>query len=164
MSALSLPRPNNLDTRFGDIVEHDLYMIAERVKEVDPSLFIVKHPERPEQPYAIIERCADHVDRLVFRTDTLDGRIVEKLQYLLNVPFEKRFAEAEAKEAQAKASAEAAEREHMYETIGAPMLPLLLKTGAIDSRRESYPLRGVTRGKGSKRNSMPAERDWIGRK
>lgn len=152
--SLSVPRPSNMDTRFGNLVEHDLYMIAERIKEVDPSLFIVFHEEREDaSKYVVMEKCEDGVDRMVFRTDALDGRIIEKLQYLRHVPFERRLAEAERTEAQAKASHESYQREKMYEEIGAPMLPLLLKTGAIDSRRESYPTRGVTGGKGSKAKS-----------
>lgn len=151
--SLSLPRPDNMDKNFGERVEHDMFMISDRVKELDPNLFIVFHEDREELPYVIMEIGRDGNEHYVFGTDVLDGRVIEKLEYLLHVPFEYRFAEAEKEEAKAKADREAYEHEKLYEEVGAPMLPLLLKTGAIDTRRESYPTRGVTGGKGSKKKS-----------
>lgn len=137
-----VPRPENLDTRYGDFVEHDMYSIAQRVREVDKSLRIAFHPGRDE-PYTIMERGSDGVDRFVFRTAELDGRIIEKLHYLLNVPFEKRFAEVQRLEAKNKQEYAQYERDKMYAEIGEPMLPALVKAGAIDSRPQSFPKRGV---------------------
>lgn len=153
MSALAVNRHPILDSKMGEIIPGDLYMIADRIHEFDSSLFIAYHPDNERGQYVVMEQCSDGVDRFVIRIKELDGRIIEKLRYMLHIPFEKRFAEAERVEAKLDAELKEAKLDAAFEQIGAPMQRLLYTTGGIDSRRESYPLRGVTSGKGSKAKS-----------
>lgn len=147
MTSLALPRPDNLRGRYGALVESDVYDICSRIKEVDPNLYI-QLLDPPVQfagkvyHYAIVEVCRDGVERLVCRVEELDARVIEHMQYLLHVPFEKRFAEAERLEA--KAEAERREKEHaeLYERIGRPMWTDLERCGFIQ-RPASYAKRGI---------------------
>jgi hypothetical protein len=157
MSSLAVPlRPDNIRGRFGELVEADVFHICARVKEVDPNLYIyvVDKPGELEKRFSIVELCRDGEERLVFRTNVLDGRIIEKLQYLLRVPFKTRFAEAEALEAKAEEERQRLEHEDLYERIGRPMLTDLDRCGFIPGgRRSSYAKRGVTGGRGSLRST-----------
>lgn len=136
-------------------VEGDVFRICERLEEIDKSLFVypldppVKAGDRTCH-YSIVEECADGVPRLVFRATALDARILEHVQYLMNVPFEKRFAEAEARADKLEAEARENEKDELYETMGRPMLTDLERCGFIQ-RRTSYAKRGVTGGRGSRR-------------
>lgn len=145
MSSLALPKPQNMRGRYNRHVDGDVYNIAERIAEIDPSLYI--DPIEPpitlgDQTwnFAITEKCADGVERLVFRTECLDARILEHVQYLLHVPFEKRFDEAERREAKLQAEAKENELNELYERIGGPMRVDLERCGFAD-RNSSYPKR-----------------------
>lgn len=133
----------------------DVFNICERIKEIDPNLYIyaldppVLLGDRVLN-YSICEICRDGVERLVMRVNALDARIIEHLEYLLRVPFEQRFAEAERRADKIEADAREAELDKLYEEVGAPMLPLLERTGFM-TRRSSYAKRGVTGGRGSLR-------------
>src|SRR5437868_5076558 len=90
--------PSNLHLRDSvttTFVDGDLYHIADRIKELSEDLYIVQLEEGGQYGYAIMEHCRDGVDRLVFRTPALDGRVVDKLKYLMSVPLKERFAIAE---------------------------------------------------------------------
>lgn len=152
MSTLTLPRPDNLRGRFGQMVESDVYMIADRVREIDPSLFIYA-TDQPgvAKKYAICEHCVDGVERLVFATDELDARVLTHLQYLLRVPFEHRFAEAERIADQNEAERKQNETDEFYERLGRPMWTRLEHDGFIETRGVSFPKAGATGGKGSLR-------------
>lgn len=141
--SLTVPRHEILDSKMGDSIPGDLYMIADRIAEFDSALYVAYHPDNEKGQYVVMEQCKDGVDRFVTRVAELDGRIIEKLRYMQGVPFEKRFAEAERVEAKAKEDLKQLRLDTAYEQLGAPMLPLLLKTGAIDSRPASYPTRGI---------------------
>lgn len=71
-------------------VESDVYNICTRIKEIDPNLSVVLHEGHP-QPWVVMERGPDGEDRFVSRYENLDARILEKLRYMLAVPFEKRL-------------------------------------------------------------------------
>lgn len=158
MSGLILPgdfAPSNLhllpgqSTRF---VEGDVFNIAERVKEVDPSLHIVQLDSR-EYPYAVMEHCQDGVERLVFKCKALDNRVVERLRYLMARPFDERFAELEREEFKFEQDRKEAELERLYHELGDPMRYQLERDGFITSRGKSYAKRGVTGNKGSRDKS-----------
>lgn len=128
--------------RYDRHVDGDVYNISERIAEIDPSLWI--DPLDPPVTigdqtwnWAITELCADGVERLVFRTAELDARILEHVQYLLHVPFEHRFAEAEAREVKIEAERKENELNELYENIGGPMRIDLERCGFAD-RPESY--------------------------
>lgn len=128
-------------------VDGDVYNISERIAEIDPSLYI--DPLDPPVTigdktwnFAITELCADGVERLVFRTEQLDARILEHVRYLLHVPFAVRFAEAEAREAKLDAERKENELNELAENVGLPMLRDLERTG-FTQRRTSYAKRGV---------------------
>lgn len=143
MSALALPRPSNLRGGPGTHVEGDVYRICDRIREIDSNLWI---DPLPGGGFAICERCADNVDRLVYKAPALDARIVEQLEYLLHVPFEQRFAEAEKEAAKYEAEHREKELDELYERLGGPMLPALERTGFIQ-RSKSYP-KSKRRGRG----------------
>lgn len=113
------------------MVESDLYDICERIKEIDPSLFIVLLDDGDRAAYAVMERCADGVERLVSKHRELDQRVLDKLMYLKSVPFEKRFAQIEAQIDREEAEEREREAEEMYETTGAPMYRELKRCGFI---------------------------------
>jgi hypothetical protein len=149
MASLALPtRPANLRGRFGDLVESDVFHICERLHELDKSLNV--HVIDPpiafgEKVYrfAVTEQCADGVERLVFRVEELDARIIEHVRYLLRVPFEHRFNEAEKLADKLTAEAKEHELDKLYDTMGAPMLRQLEHDGFITHRGKSFPKRGV---------------------
>ena len=148
MTSIDIPgsaAPNNLhfgvDVR-ATIVDGDLYDICERIKEVDPRLFIVVLDTKSDEDYsfAIMEHCDDGWDRLVWRVKELDQRVLTKAERLRAIPFEHRLEEAEAMEARMKAEDEAVAFDELYENLGAPMRREFAKTGFIDPRKTtSYP-------------------------
>jgi hypothetical protein len=139
-------RPVNLYADNVTVVDSDVYKICDRIREVSPDLYIVyNHDDATGKPFAIMEKCIDGVDRLVFKTPELDGRVIEKLQYLRSVPFEKRFAEAEKKVEKDKKDFDDEQLEKLYDEMGIPMRYQLWHDGFIDHRNVSYPKRGPKR-------------------
>ena len=92
---IQVPRPHNLRGSPNiKLVEHDVYNICNRVKELDPNLYIVLH-QGHDRPWVVMEHCRDNVDRFVSRYKELTPQIIDDLHYMLAVPFEKRLEEAE---------------------------------------------------------------------
>lgn len=150
MSSLALPKPDNLrvpDHGRAHLVEADVYHICDRIKELDPNLYVylldppVCFGERTYR-YSVTEFCADRVERLVRRYEELDARVIENLEYMLRVPFEHRLQAAEATEAQNDAARKEQDFERLYEQVGAPMRRDLERCG-FASRNTSYAKRGV---------------------
>lgn len=158
MSELAVPAtPDNFRDDFGvEVVDGDTYMICERIRELsekvtgDPHALRIRRRIRGDGSYYYIvsEICRDKVERWVLRASALDGRIIARLEYMLHVPYEHRFKEAEKIEAKYEAELKEAQLDKLYETMGAPMLPKLEQCGFI-TRPRSYPKRGTTGGKGS---------------
>lgn len=143
-----LPRPDNVRGRFGSYVTHDVFHIAERLQELDRNLY-VSALETPIQwhgrsyNFTVSEICADGVERFVLRTEALDGRVIERCERMLRIPFETRFAELEKQEATwAKEDREAA-LDQLYEDMGGEMLIQLDRCGFIQ-RPTSFPKRNPT--------------------
>lgn len=141
MTNLALPRPDNLRVPLGSrahLVESDVYHICERLREIDPNLYLyaldppVEFGDKTYR-WSVNEFCGDGVERLVARYEELDARIIENILYLAHVPFEKRLAEAERIEAQNEADNKQAELEELYERFGGPMRHQLFHDGFADS-------------------------------
>lgn len=146
--SLAIPiQPSNLRLSRKIPIDSDVFNICERVKELDPRLTIHAydppvHVGDKTYNYGISEQCDDGVERLVYRVEALDGRIIEHLQYLLHVPFERRFAIAERLADAAEEERKEADLDELYETMGRPMLTQLEHDGFIQ-RPRSYAKRGV---------------------
>lgn len=150
---LHLPfKPSNLEVPYGysDVhVDGDLYNICERVKEISPDLFIIPLPEGSGPwRFSIGERCKDGVERLVFHTRELDGRVVDELRRIMAMPLNERLRKLEQEEHQFDADERERQLDELYETVGRPMWTELEKCGFIQ-RGVSYPKSGATGGKGS---------------
>lgn len=98
MPLSTMPVPQNMKVAGGGtmtFVEGDVYNIAQRLQQVDPSLFLYLHEGSPK-PWVVVEKCADGVERFVKRYEELGGHIIEDLRYMLAVPFEQRMKRLEA--------------------------------------------------------------------
>jgi len=114
MLVSSIPSNLKLDVS-GDqtammMVDSDLYNIAERIKEIDPNLYIVYH-EKHEKPFTVMENCTDGVTRFVARYEELDSRVLDHLRYIASVPFDERLKKAEAEVDAAAAAYESIDEE-----------------------------------------------------
>lgn len=129
---VAVGRPSNLQApTLNTIVESDVFDICNRIKEIDPDLVIVANDEGHAHPFSI-----QHVDKrgqayLVMNAEVLDARILTELQYLLSVPFEKRYAEAERRERESEVAAIEQQREALYEKIGHQFYAQLDRCGFI---------------------------------
>jgi len=146
MSKIVVPgssAPSNLVLAEGvsaAMVEGDVYNICERIKEVDPSLFIIQlENDAKGCAYAIMERCEDGMDRLVYKTQELDQRIIEKCQYMKRVPFEHRAQMIMEQVDREEEERREKESEELYEKLGAPMRREFARTGFIDGTGQSFP-------------------------
>ena len=124
------------------MVTGDVYNIANRIKEkFGPNLFIVVHDNHPK-PFVVMEHCADGAERLVKRYEALDARIIEDLEYMLKVPFEKRqkIAELEVAKAEAERDRAFAESEK-FDYFATEMKREMKRANMIDPLHETiYPL------------------------
>lgn len=137
--------PSNLHLRpavKARYVTGDLYDIAQRMREVDATLYAVELSEADEHSYAIMEDCEDGMQRLVFKVRELDGRVLEKLRYLMARPLAERIALVDAENHRLDAQRQDDELEQLYEDLGAPMWRELEQCGFIQ-RPASFPKLGV---------------------
>lgn len=123
--------PPNMRAKLGAFVESDVFDICHRILEIDPDLVIVPNDETHAHRFSI-----HHLDKagneyLVMTADVLDARILTDLQYLLHVPFEKRYAEAERLEKENERKRDEAERERLYEKMGYQFYRQLDRCGFI---------------------------------
>lgn len=150
-TALALPEgyaPSNLhlapsvQTRF---VDGDMFDICKRIAHVSRSLYIVQLTDRKgtDCTYVVMERGLDGGSYMVLKTKELDARVIERVEYLLRVPFDKRFAEAEALERKAEADLRQAAIDETYERVGHAFQRQLWHDGFIEHRKTSYPTKGV---------------------
>lgn len=146
MSALALPTtPSNLKlppSVWHKIVDADVYGICDRIREVSASLFIVLLENDPVHNFAIMERCEDGAERLVFKVVELDGRVVQKLEHLQAIPLKERFEQIERENHRFEEQERERQVDDLYERVGAPMWRDLEQCGFIQ-RPVSYPKRGV---------------------
>jgi hypothetical protein len=160
-TALALPEgyaPSNLHlapsvkARF---VDSDMFDICKRIAHVSRQLFIVqleeKDPSRiqrgtPPVNYVIMEMGIDGGAYLVYKLrpgEPLDARVIEKVEYMLRVPMDKRFEEAERLEREAEEQIRQDAIDETYEKVGAAFQRQLWHDGFIEHRRTSYATKGV---------------------
>jgi hypothetical protein len=143
------PRPANVQGKFGSWVEADVFHISERIREVGENLRIqlLDPPQMvngQERRFAIVElTAADGSHELVYRAPALDGRVIEHVEYLLQVPFNKRFAEAERLADKQNKEDEENRIDQMVEEFGHEFQGQLWRNGFIQSRGRSYPSRHI---------------------
>lgn len=140
-------RPSNLHLPPGvklETIESDVFGICDQIREISDRLFIVVMHQGSQHACAIMERCDDNVDRLIFRVKQLDGRVVKRLRRMMGMSFEDRYKEAEREEFRMKEQEEEAAFEELYERMGAPMWSQLDRDGFIQ-RPVSYPKVGVAK-------------------
>lgn len=155
MSSLLIPvAPTNYRSDWGSVqVSGDVYRICERVAEIDPNLIVRERPDWQTAGgfrYIISEMSKDNVERWVLGIDDLDGRLIERLERMLYIPFEERYAAAEREEEQHKKAEVERELDELAETIGLPMQTQLERCGFVQ-RPVSYPKSGHVGGRGSLR-------------
>jgi hypothetical protein len=126
------------------VVTSDIYMICERIKEINPRLYLLELEQDSREGqrfgYAIMEKCIDGVDRVIFRVtkDRLDARVLEKLRYIMALDLNERIAVCDReREREEKAQAEAASEE-IWNSVGGPMWVELERDGFIETRPISY--------------------------
>ena len=150
MGKIILPRPENVRGRFGSYVTHDVYHIAERLQEVSPRLFVstLDPPiEFHDEVYnfAVSEMCSDGVERLVCRVESLDGRLIEKVERMLRIPFAHRLRELEKLEAKWAEEEKQRQLDELYDRMGEPFLRKLEECNFIDPKwKHSYAKRNNT--------------------
>lgn len=138
--------PSNLhlspEVRVSTMIDGDMYEICKRIEEVSDRLFIIDLQHDDKHTYAIMERCDDGVERLVYKVKELDGRVITKLQKMMKKTLSERYEALEREEHRLNEQAREDELDRLYEEVGAPMLTELEKCGFIQ-RGISYPKLGV---------------------
>lgn len=87
---LLAPKPHNLRLKGARLVESDVYHVCERMKEIDPNLYVMLQEGHPK-PWVIMEMCADGECRMVGRYDELTPKILDHLREMLATPFQERI-------------------------------------------------------------------------
>ncbi len=150
-TALALPEgyaPSNLHLAPSvqvRMVDGDMFDICKRLAHVSRSLFIVQLTDRKGKHcnYVIMERGIDGGAYMVLKTTELDARVIERVEYLLRVPFDKRFEEAERLEAEAVRQMEQNAIDEAVEKVAHGFQRQLWHDGFVEHRKKSYPTRGV---------------------
>jgi len=150
--------PSNLHLRpttRATFVENDVYDIAKRVARIDRRLYILQldDADADKCAWAVMERCDDGVERLVYKAKALDAHIVTKLEELMSVPLHERIRRAEAQCRKWDDEQHELMHEELYERLGRPMWGQLEHDGFIGPRPVSYPKSGVVGGRGSLKRS-----------
>lgn len=142
MSDLIAPRPFNLSLPPGmhvQEVEGDLYDICSRLAEISPRIFVNLLTGDDQHAFAIMEHCIDGVDRMIFKVQTLDQRVLRKVEGIMALSLSERIAKAEQENYRFEADQKEQEFEELYDKLGAPMRRELERTGFITLRNMSYP-------------------------
>ena len=145
--------PTNFRDDWGRLeVTGDVYNICRRMRELSPNLRLRERRDWDDGGfrYIVSEISLDGAERWVMGLNELDGRLIERLQRMLHVPFEDRFAAAERAETKLKAQQDETKLDMLAENIGLPMLTDLERTGFV-SRPRSYAKAGHVGGRGSLR-------------
>lgn len=148
MHDLLLKRPDNVRGPFGTYVNHDVYHIAERLQEIDPHLVVSAHEPKSFGDFTwnfTISELTPGGERLVMRVKDLDGRVVERIEYLLRVPWEQRYAEMECEEAKWEEEQHQKELDELYENVGGNMRHQLYRCGFADAPTSYRPMNRTAR-------------------
>lgn len=150
MAPSNLHLRDSVRTRF---VTSDQFDIANRLKALSPNLYVLELSEGDKYAYNIMETAKDGTEMLVLQVKELDGRVLDRLRYLMAVPLQQRLAILDAEGRKYEADAKEAELEELYETLGGPMAAQLYHDGFTTTRPTSYAKSGVTGGRGSRAKS-----------
>lgn len=148
MHDLILKRPDNVRGPFGTYVNHDVFHISERLEEISPHLLISAHDTKRMGPFTwnfTISELVPGGERLVFRAEELDARIVTHVQYIMSVPWEKRFAAMEAEEAKWAEECHQKALDEMYENMGGEMRHQLYRCGFAQAPTIYRPMNATAR-------------------
>lgn len=123
-------------------IDGDLYDICGRLRAYSVSYGVSMSVVQIDPThFAICETDARGVENLVFRVgpgceiDALDGRVIDKLNYIRSVPAGERLRQMEAEFGREKAHREEQNREKMWDRLGAPLYANLAKCGFISTPR-----------------------------
>ncbi len=119
-------------------VDSDLYAISDRLRELDPSLFInlLEHTDG-RAVWAVCETDRAGRASLIFRVgagcevEVLDGRVIEKINYIRRVPAAERMARLERELAREREAREADELDKLYESFGGTLYDNLFRCGFV---------------------------------
>src|ERR1051326_5675330 len=121
--------PSNLRMPAGSSaipVESDLYDICGRLKEISERLFVVVldppqpllgHPGRFAN-FAIMQHCEDGVERLFFKVEYLDQRVLDKAREYVFTPLEERLNKIEREERKLEQDQLQDQLDDLYERMG----------------------------------------------
>lgn len=124
-------------------VESDLHDIAARLLDLGPprlSLELLEHVDGAAV-WAVCETSLDNIESLVFRVgpgchiDALDGRVIERVQFLRAVPVSERLKIIEADIDRERERRHQDASEALYEKLGAPMYANLARLGFTGAPR-----------------------------
>lgn len=139
-------RPHNL--HFDEsvqmrVVDSDMYNICERLQEIDRGLYVVQATRNGECVYNIMDAAPDGSVQRIFKCKELDARVLERVRYIMAVPFEERYEKACREIDEYEAQQKEEDLDDLYERLGRPMWSQLEHDGFIDGRNKSYAKRGV---------------------
>lgn len=136
-----VPANVNSDRMRTQRVTGDVFNVADRLMALNSRLRVnvTEYVDTGQKAFTIVEsgvpvfRNREWVkeDQVVFRTTKLDARVVEHVRYLLNVPAEKRFAEAERLSEEFEQDEHEKQMEDLVERVGLPMLRDLRECGFL---------------------------------
>lgn len=128
---LSAGKPINMrvDHSGATLVESDVYNICERLREIDPALTVHVNPDGHHFPFSIQHKDKAGNEYLVCGVEALDARVIDKVNHMLRVPFEKRYAEAVRLEDKAREDADKEQWAKFYENMGKRMYWQLANDG-----------------------------------
>jgi hypothetical protein len=133
-------------------VEHDVYNIAERIRQIDSNLRLVLH-EGHERPWVVLEVGPDGQERFVSRYEELDARIIDHLLYMLKVPFEERLARLD-REIEAANAGFGRMTEEQFERFARDFFDAGVKSNIINPKWGRYPMSPRKMKKKAKRNDV----------
>lgn len=161
LDELHLPiNPSNIKVggRFHvEAVTGDLYNISERLRELNPRLFINvmedRHPNALHPiTYVIMEQTSRGTEEVVFKCHYLDARVLEHVRYLMHVPFEKRYAEAEKELDKYEAEQHQTQLDELTEDVGLELRHELRRLGFTDGTYHAGSTSRKAFGRGGKPN------------
>lgn len=136
-----VPANINSDRMRTQRVTSDVFNVCDQLLALNPRLRVnaTEQIDTGQKAFTIVEtnvpviKEGKHVleDQVVFRTTRLDARVVEHVRYLLHVPAEKRFAEADKLSEKMEQDAHEAEMDDLVERVGLPMLRDLRECGFL---------------------------------
>jgi hypothetical protein len=130
------------------VIDSDMYNICNRIREEvegGDRLYIVINERGDTCDYTVMENTHDG-SKIVMKCgpgwpiDALDARVIERLRYMLHVPFSERLKIVEKENVEYEKRCHDEVLENMYERFGGQMRWDLLNCGFTESTGVSLPL------------------------